>query len=158
MHKEGTKNYFSNEALAKFAVAQGKTVEKVICHLWQNNINKNEVMELIDNLEIHFNDKHKLTISSNAEGDALDAINFNFRETAEALKKEFEGKIKLLPVNASTTKMWEDVTGKKLESVQIVKEGEYYLADSILLNFGVEKRTVSINPADGLIIDYFEEV
>jgi len=158
MKKEGSNNYFSNEALAKFTAAQGKTVEKIICHLWQNSINKNEVMELVDNLEIHFTDKNKLTISSNSEGEALDAINFNYKETALALEKEFEGKIKLFPVNASTTKMWEDVIGKKLHSVQITKQDEYYIADSLLLNFGDEKRTVSINPMDGLIIDYFEEV
>ncbi len=158
MRKEGPENYFSNEALAKFAAAQNRTVEKIICHLWQNSTNKNEVMELVDNLEIHFTDKHKLTICANTEGDALDAIDFNFKETALALQNEFDGKIKLFPVNASTTKMWEDVIGKKLYSVQITRKDEHYMADSLLLNFGEEKRTVSINPMDGLIIDYFEEV
>ncbi len=138
MNKGDTKHYFSNEALAKFASAQGKTVEKIICHLWQNSINKNEVMEIIDNLELHFTDKHKLTISANPDGDALDAISFNYKDAALALTEEFQGKIKLLPVNASSTKMWEDVIGKVLETVQIAKDGEFYLADSILLNFGEE--------------------
>ncbi len=155
---DGHGNYFSTEALARFASAQGKTVEKIICHLWQNSTNKNEVMELIDNLEINFTDKQKLVISSNEAGDALDAIEFNYKETAEALEKEFEGKIRLFAVDASATKMWEDVIGKKLLSVQITKEEGFYVTDSLLLNFGDEKRTVSINPMDGIIIDYFEEV
>jgi hypothetical protein len=53
--------------------------------------------------------------------------------------------------------MWEAVPGQKLQSIQITKEGDYYKADSIMLNFGEEKRTISIGPLDGLIIDYYEE-
>ena len=139
-------------------MVQGKIIEKIVCHLWQNSINKNEIMELIDNLEINFTDKQKLTISSNAEGDALDVIDFNYGETSLALEKEFEGKIKLFAVNASDTKMWKDIKGKKLQSVQISKHNGFYSADSILLDFGDEKRIVTINPMDGLIIDYYEEV
>lgn len=149
--------YFSHEALARFASAQGKTVEKIICHLWQNSINKNEVMEIIDNVELHFTDKQKLTISCNENGDGLDAIEFNPQKTAKELREEFDGKIKLFQVNASTTTMWQDVIGKQLVTVQISRNGEYYKADSLMLNFGEEKRTISINPMDGLLIDYYEE-
>jgi len=149
--------YFSDEALARFVSAQGKTVEKIVCHLWQNTFDKNGSVELIDNLELHFTDKQKLTISCNENGDGLDAINFNYKAAASELEKEFEGKIKLFGVNASETKMWEDVIGLTLESVRIIKEGDYHKAGSVLLVFGKEKRIVSINPLDGLIIDYYEE-
>ena len=158
MDKTENESYFSNLALARFASAQGKTVEKIICHLWQNSTNPNEVVEVIDNVEINFTDKTKLTISCNENGDGLDAVDFNYKETAIALHKEFEGKIKLFALNASATEMWEAVIGKKLESVQITREDEYYKADSLLLNFGEEKRTIAVNPLDGLIIDYYEEV
>jgi hypothetical protein len=53
--------------------------------------------------------------------------------------------------------MWEDVIGLTLESVRIIKEGDYHKAGSLLLVFGKEKRIVSVNPLDGLIIDYYEE-
>jgi hypothetical protein len=149
--------YFTNEALARFASAQGKTVEKILCHLWQNNMNANDVVEIIDNVELHFTDGQKLTISCNQQGDGLDAIEFDAKTLAMELKEEFEGKIKLFRVDASPTKMWEAVPGKVLESIQITKEGDYYKADSLMLNFGEEKRTVSIGPLDGLIIDYYEE-
>lgn len=149
--------YFSDEALARFVSAQGKTIEKIICHLWQNTIDKNASVELIDNLELHFTDKQKLTISCNEGGDGLDAITFDYKSAAVEIEKEFDGKIKLFGVNASTTKMWEDIIGLRLESIRIIKEGDYHKAGSVLLVFGKEKRIVSINPLDGLIIDYYEE-
>lgn len=157
MEENKSSNYFTHQALARFTSAQGKTVEKIICHLWQNNMNA-EVMEIIDNVELHFTDKQKLTISCSEDGEGLDAIEFNPQETAKALREEFNGKIKLFQVNASTTKMWEAVIGKTLEAVQITRDGEYYKSDSILLNFGEEKRTISISPMDGLLIDYYEEI
>jgi hypothetical protein len=151
------KEYFSDEALARFVTAQGKTVEKIICHLWQNTIDKNATVEIIDNIELHFTDKQKLTISCNENGDGLDAIQFDYRKASVELQKEFEGKIKLFAVDASSTKMWEDVIGKTLESVRVVKEGEYHSAGSILLVFNGERRIISVNPLDGLVLDYYEE-
>lgn len=46
--------YFSNEALIKFLNAQGRTIEKVICHLWHNTFDKNSTIEIIDNVELLF--------------------------------------------------------------------------------------------------------
>lgn len=149
--------YFSNEALARFVAAQGRTVEKVVCHLWQNSFNKSESVEIIDNVELHFTDKQKLTISCNPEGNGLDAIDFDYKTTAIALHKEYEGNIKLFSVNASTTTIWEEVIGKTLKKVRVTKHGEYYKADSIVLEFDSEMREISIAPLDGLIIDYYEE-
>lgn len=151
------KDYFINEALARFVSAQSKTVEKIICHLWQNTIDANGAIEIIDNVELHFSDKQKLTIACNQNGDGLDAIDFDYKKTAIELHKEFDGKIKLFAVDASTTKMWTEVIGKTLESVRIIKEGDYHKAGSVLLVFGEEKRIISISPLDGLIIDYYEE-
>ena len=149
--------YFSNEALARFVSAQGKTVEKIICHLWQNTLDKSSTVEIIDNVELHFTDKQKLTISCNENGDGLDAIQFDYKKSAQELHKEFSGKIKLFAIDASDTKMWQEVIGLTLESVRIIKEGDYHKAGSTLLVFGTEKRIISISPLDGLVIDYYEE-
>jgi len=157
MENEEIKTYFSNEALARFASVQGKTVEKIVCHLWQNKSSSSEVVEVIDNVEINFTDKQKLTIGCNADGDGLDAIIYNYKEAALALEKEFEGKIRVYAIDASTTKMWEEVIGKTLNTVRIEKEGEMYKAKAVMLDFGTEKREVEINPLDGIIIDYFDE-
>ena len=149
--------YFSDEALARFVAAQGKTVEKIMCHLWQNTIDKNATVEIIDNIELYFTDQQKLTITCNENSDGLDVITFDYKTAAAALHQEFEGKIKLFAVDASSTKMWEDIVGKTLQSVRIVKEGEYHKAGSVLLVFNGEKRIISVNPLDGLVLDYYEE-
>lgn len=153
---ENTK-YLSHEALARLVSAQGKIVQKVICHLWLNRINKDAPVEIIDNLELHFTDGQKLTISCNDTGEALDVIEFNFDAAAVALAQEFEGKIRLFAVDASSTKMWEDVINLTVQAVKVVKEGEYHIAGSLLIEFGTEKRIVSVSPMDGLVIDYYEE-
>ncbi len=149
--------YFSNEALARFLSAQGRTIEKVVCHLWQNTMSKTEVVEIIDNVELHFTDKQKLTIACNPNGDGLDAIDYDYRLTITELKTEFADKIKVFAIDASNTKMWEDAIGKSLQTVRISKDGEHYKADSIILDIEEEKREISISPLDGLVIDYFEE-
>ncbi len=149
--------YFSNEALARFVAAQGKTVEKVVCHLWQNAIDKSGTVELIDNVELHFAGSEKLTISCNSEGNGLEAIAFDYKKAAREIHEEFEGKIKLFAVDASATKMWEDVKGKTLVKVRLTKQGDFYKADSLVLDFGDEKREITAAPLDGLIIDYYEE-
>jgi hypothetical protein len=149
--------YFSNQALAKFAAAQGKTVRKVVCHLWQNNINQEKSVEIIDNVELYFEGTEKLTIACNFDGDGIDAIDFDYKQTVLDLNQEFGGKIKLFAVDASATTMWQDVIGRELVNVRLTKESDYYRADSVMLDFGQEKREISIAPLDGLIIDYFEE-
>lgn len=157
MQPTSKSHYFTNEALAKFVQSQGKTVQKIVCHLWQNAHNPAELVEIIDNLELHFNDLTKLTIACNQDGDALDAIDFNYQQAAKAIHQEFDGKIKLFSVNASNTKMWEDVLGKTLNLVKLTKDGEYYQSTALILDFGDEKREVEIAPLDGLIIDFYEE-
>lgn len=153
---ENTK-YLSHDALTRLMAAQGKTVQSVICHLWVNRIDKQAPVELIDNVELHFDKNQKLTISCNESGEALDAINYDFESAKSALEKEFEGKIKLFAVNASTTKMWQDIIGQTLLAVRVIKEGEYHVAGSVLLEFDREKRIISISPTDGLLIDYYED-
>lgn len=157
MENDEIKTYFSNEALAKFATAQGKTVEKIVCHLWQNKSTPGETVEVIDNVELLFTDKQKLTIGCNADGDGLDAIEYNYKNAAIALEKEFAGKIRVYAIDASTTKMWVDIIGKKLEKVKIEKENGQYLSNALLLDFGTEKREIEVNPLDGIIIDHYDE-
>ncbi len=157
MENNEIKTYFSDEALAKFAMAQGKIVEKIVCHLWQNKSVPGETVEVIDNVELLFTDKQKLTIGCNTDGDGLDAIEYNYKAAAVALEKEFEGKIRVYAIDASSTKMWKDVIGKTLNLVKIEKENGQYRANAVLLDFGTEKREIEVNPLDGIIIDYYDE-
>jgi len=148
---------FDKNSLRRFIESEGKEVKAVICYLWQNNINKSDVVELIDNIEFVFADNSKLTLGCNTENDGLEVVDFDFETEKKEIEKEFDGRIKFFAVNASPTKMWEDVIGKKLMAVQLSKEADYYLSDSVLLNFGEERRTISVSPMDGLIIDFYED-
>ena len=157
MENQASQHFFSDQALASFASAQGLTVQKVICHLWLNNTDQNAPLEIIDNVELQFSGGKKLTIGCDEQGEGLDVINFDFAATSKELGKEFGDKIRLFAVDASPTKMWQDVVGLVLEHVRITREEDRYRSDAIVLDFGSEKREISAAPLDGVIIDYFEE-
>jgi hypothetical protein len=157
MSEQQEKAYFDPESLKKMIAAEGKEVKMVVCYLWQNTINPKDVVELIDHLELRFADNYRLTLGSNRDGNGLEAVDYNYEAEKKAVTEEFGDKIKVFGVNASPTKMWKDVIGLTLESVQLTKENDNYLSDSIVFNFGQERRIVTINPVDGLIIDFYEE-
>ncbi|MBK7309836.1 MAG: hypothetical protein IPI93_03355 [Sphingobacteriaceae bacterium] len=150
--------YFTNEALAKMVLVQGKTLAQVVIILWQNAIDPNNSLEIIDSLQLRFTDGERITIGCNEIGDGLDIVEPNFQETKKQLDAEFGGKIKLHVLDASKTKMWDSIPGKILTSMRVTREEENFKADSLVLDFGDEGRTIAISPNDGLVIDYYEEV
>lgn len=159
MEDSYTNIYFTTEALQKMLAVHGKTISKVVILLWQNSIDPNNTVEIIDSLQLRFTDNTRITIGCNENSDGLDILDFNLEETKKHLLEEFEGKIKMFALDAGKTKMWVDVEGKVLNSIQVTKDHGNYRADSVMLDFGgEERRTVSISPSDGLIIDYYEEV
>ena len=83
---------------------------------------------------------------------------FNFEAEKAQLKQEFGDKIKMIPIDASTTKMWADVIGQTIEAFELSREDEQFLNDALIINFGSEKRSIGISPNDGLIIDYWEDI
>jgi len=157
MTEQQSKAFFTADSLKRLIASEGKVLKGVIVFFWQNSINKNDVVELIDHLQFVFTDGYKLTLGCNEDNSGILAVDYDFEVEKKALADEFGDKIKLIPINASPTKMWKEVEGLKLESVQLTKDGDYYLSDSVVFNFGAERRIVSISPADGLIIDFFEE-
>jgi len=150
--------FLSNHQLKLLTSAEGKTLKKVLIYFWVNKLQPSESVELIDNVELHFIDDTTLVITCNDESSGITIIDdFNFEEEKATLKLEFGDKIRMIPIDASTTKMWVDVIGETIESIDLSKEGEEYLDDALILNFGIEKRTIGISPSDGLIIDYWED-
>jgi hypothetical protein len=150
--------YFNNSQLKLITSAEGKTLQKVLIYFWVNKLNPAESVELIDNVELHFTDKTTLVITCNDESSGINIIDdFNFEQEKAALKLEFGDKIRMIPIDASTTKMWTDVIGETIESIDLSKEGDNYLDDALIINFGIEKRTIGISPSDGLMIDYWED-
>lgn len=153
-----TEHYFSKDSLEEMLSVQGKTIDKIVIFLWQNLVDKTNSVEIIDALQLRFTDGSLITLGCNESSDALDVLNYNYKDVKQHLEEEFNGRIKLHALDAGKTKMWEDISGKQLNAIQLTKEDGNYKADSVLLDFGVEKRTVSLSPYDGLVIDYHEEV
>ena len=157
MSEQQEKAYFDPESLKKLIASEGKVVKHVICYLWQNSINKNDIVELIDVFELVFSDGYKLSLCINIDNSGMEAIDYHYDTDKKEIETEFDGKIKVQGVVASATKMWKDVIGLKLESVQLTKSDTNYLSDQVVFNFGEERRIVSVSPLDGLIIDFHEE-
>lgn len=150
--------YFSKEALQEMISVQGKIVDKIVIFLWQNMVDANNSVEIIDGLQLRFTDGTNITIGCNETSEGLDILNYKFKDVKQHLEEEFKGKIKIHALDAGKTKMWEDIGGKALNAIQLTKEDDNYKADSVLLDFGDEKRTVGMSPYDGLVIDYYEEI
>lgn len=151
-------SYFTNDQLKRITSAEGKTLQKILIYFWVNKLNPAESVELIDNIELFFTDQTTLVITCNEDSNAINIIDdFDYEQEKAALKLEFGDKIRMIPIDASSTKMWEDVIGETIESIDLSKEGDNYLADALIINFGIEKRTIGLSPLDGLIIDYWEE-
>jgi hypothetical protein len=152
-------NHFTDIQLKNLTSAEGKVLKKVVVYFWVNSFNPDAHVDLIDNVELFFNDETSLVITCNEESTGINILtDFNLSEEKAALKQEFGDKIKIIPIDASTTKMWTDVIGETIESIDLSKEGDNYINDAIIINFSLtEKRTIGISPSDGLIIDYWED-
>ena len=124
-----------------------------------NRFNPDAQVDLIDNVELMFTDDTSLVITCNEESSGIDIIkDFSFEEEKLQLKQEFGDKIKMIPIDASTTKMWTDVIGETIESFELSREDEQFLNDALIISFGIEKRSIGISQNDGLIIDYWEDI
>lgn len=151
-------SHFSDHQLRLLTSIEGKTLKKILIYFWVNRLNPNAQIDLIDNVELVLHDDTSLVITCNDDSTGINVLSdFNFEEEKAALKAEFGDKIRIIPIDASTTKMWTDVIGESIESIELSKEGEQFLDDALILNFGTEKRSIGISPNDGLIIDYWED-
>lgn len=150
--------HFTDHQLKLLTSAEGKTLKKVLIYFWVNRLNPDAQIDLIDNVELVFTDETSLVITCNDDSTGINVLNdFNFEEEKASLKQEFGDKIKIIPIDASTTKMWTDVVGQTIEAIELSKEDEQFLNDALIISFGIEKRSIGISPADGLIIDYWED-
>lgn len=150
--------HFNDHHLKTLTCAEGKTLKKVLIYFWVNRLNPNAQIDLIDNVELVFTDDSSIVVTCNDESTGINILeDFNFEEEKSNLKIEFGDKIKIIPIDASQTKMWVDVIDKTIVAFELSKEDEQFLNDALIINFGSEKRSIGISPADGLIIDYWED-
>lgn len=153
------KKFFSLDDLKRLKNIERKKITTVTYFVWINKIAENNPYVFIDKLKLEFNDGNEIILSAGEESDHLYFDdNFDFMSESENLKNEFEGKIILKEHSASNDKFWIDIIGKEIMNVQLSKDGDYYLADALIFDFGDEKRLIAISPEEGLIIDFHEEI
>lgn len=151
-------SHFTDHQLKLLTSVEGKTLKKVIIYFWVNRFDPKAQVDLIDNVELLFTDDTSLVITCNEESTGIEVLSdFSFEEEKAGLKQEFGDKIKIIPIDASTTKMWIEVIGGTIEAFELSKEDTQFLNDALIISFGTEKRSIGISPADGLIIDYWED-
>lgn len=150
--------HFSFDDLKKLQSLEGKQLSDVIYFVWVNRIQQNAPLVFIDKLQLKFSDGSFVTLTAGEDSDALHFVE-DFDPAAEALKldQEFNGKIILKPHNSSKDRFWSGVVNHTIETVSLSKDGQHYLADAIVLNFGTEKRLIGVSPEEGILIDFFEE-
>ncbi|GAB4447289.1 MAG: hypothetical protein OHK0036_01330 [Bacteroidia bacterium] len=154
-------NIIDNHTLALLNNIQNKVLKSVVCYLWINQINPKQTIDVIDAIELIFENDEKIILSGNESQEGLCAIEYNFDEQKEFIEKEFQGKIRVFRVNASQTEMWKEVIDKKLIQVRLTKDKNtnQYLCDEMIFEFeNKEMRLIQVHPLDGIILDYYEEI
>ena len=150
--------HFNDHQLKILTSTEGKILKKVLIYFWVNRLNPDAQIDLIDNVELVFTDESSIVVTCNEESTGINVLDdFNFEEEKVNLKTEFGDKIKIIPIDASGTKMWIDVIGQTIQAFELSKEDEQFLNDALIISFGMEKRSIGISPADGLIIDYWDD-
>jgi hypothetical protein len=152
------KKYFTFQELTRLNGLEGKHISEVNYYVWVNRIDQAAPYVFIDKLEIIFSDANKIILTAGEESNALYVLHdFDAAEEILMLEHRFSGQITLKKFGASKDKFWKDVLNLRIQTVQLSKDGDQYLSDAVVLDFGEEKRLIGLSPEEGIIIDYFEE-
>lgn len=158
MSEEIKKKYFGYHELARLNSLEGKKISEVNYYVWVNRINMNSPYVFIDKLELVTDENEKLVLTGGEESDGLYLLSeYDPAEEILRLEHQFAGQITVKKHKASQDRFWKDVMNLEIQSVQLSKEGDRYLADAIVLDFGQERRLIGLSPEEGIIIDFYEE-
>jgi len=148
-------NYFSIDELKDLQACEGKVLKKVVYHQWVNKIKPEESFEFLDKLELVFHEG-RLVLSGTEDNDAIRTLpDFDIEDSRLRLLHEFGGRIDMRSQEMTHNPLWMMAAGQTLESIELVKEGDLYRNDCLMLNFGEEKLEVRLN-VEGLLVEPFE--
>ncbi|MGL5892824.1 MAG: hypothetical protein ACRC3B_23220 [Bacteroidia bacterium] len=152
-------NYFTWDELRQMKTIEGKLLQRVIYHYWQNVAKAGEGFEFLHRLELEFSEGGKLILGTSEETEDVLALDMDFDAEKQhlLLMHEFSGKLGIRSADLSANELWAPSIGQALVVCGLVKEGESYRTDAILLDFGDEKLEVRPD-VEGLIVEPFEDV
>lgn len=152
-----TKHHWLHTDITNLHACYNQIVNHIDCIIWQNQIDAQNTIEIIDALIITFQNELQLVIATNYSGTALYTCH-NINEHVAGLQSP-DSRIKLFKARADQTQLWQNVIHKPLLSIGLSKDPDdlnQYLADGLILNFETESRELRMHPLDGIILDYYE--
>lgn len=150
-----TKKYFSVHELRELYSLMHQELKEIWCYLWINQLSKDPV-DMIMAVEI-VTHRGSCVVSVHDTDNAMEVNAFSYPEIREKILQEAGDKIHLYRIPASDTQMWKNCIGKKIQAIELTREGENYLCDSMVLNMGDEMRIIRAGVLDGLVIDFYEK-
>lgn len=152
-------SYFTYDDLRHMKVVEGQHLRQVIYHYWQNVTNRSEPFEFLYRLELVFAEGGRLILGTSDESDEALAVDMDFDAEKQhlLLLHEFGGKLGIRTADFTANDLWTPVAGQVLQNCELIKEGDSYRSEAMLLDFGAEK--LEMRPyVDGLLIEPFEDV
>ncbi len=156
------RSYFTTKDVDEIERFIGRKISSVTYYLWHNNANQDNGFEFLYALELKFEDKGELLISS---GDTEENPKLCFNEIAIAeeqlkLDQTFNGRLTINEFDASDESPWNEVTGKVILRMEadLDAENKKFYGDFINLQTEQTVLRISIHPqGDGLNIELLEE-
>lgn len=151
------KKHWTKTDLTTLYAFYNNKVQHIDCIIWQNQIDPQQTIEIIDALVITFENTKQLIIATDSSGTGLYSCT-SIDEHITGLQSP-DPRIRLFKARADKTQLWQSVINKSLLSIGLSKDPDdinLYLSDGIILNFENESRELRMHPLDGILLDYYE--
>ena len=151
------KSHWNPQDLERFSKFERKTVQHIDCIVWQNQIEPEQSIEIIDALAITWNDASVFVLAANSDGTGMTTY-ADINQHVSGLESP-DPRIRLFRARADATQLWKEIVGQTLLKIGLTPDTEQsgqYINDGIVLQFETESREIKLHPLDGLILDYYE--
>jgi hypothetical protein len=131
--------YMERAELLRLKEIEYKQISGVFYHLWINRATPSEILEIIDWIELLFDDGSHIYFTGGEESDAI-----RVREEAPVRNperlKEFGGKILFETREVTGSDVWLDAIGKPIIGIELPSDDrKKYLSNAMLFDFGDHK-------------------
>jgi hypothetical protein len=155
-----TPNYFTLIDLVALNSMEGKQIEKITYHVWENRVNPdpNELFESLDWLELEFTDNSIICFTAAEESDGIKLIEFNLDEERARITALFGNKIQLVSHDMTFSETWIQATMLPITAVELMADKtQQYLNNAMMLRFSDHQMLIGLNPHEGLLVELVEE-
>jgi hypothetical protein len=125
---------------------------------WHNLVVAGNAYVFIDKIELQFNNIPSVLLEINETDDGIHAkTNYDLDTEIKEIETKFNSKIRITQSNENKNEFWQDLINAPLISIEAEFFDAGYLNDSVVFNFGEQKRIIQFNREEGLLVDIYEE-